>query len=366
MTKQKINNGNYAAIDIGSNAVRLLIKRISLSKDGLSSTKEQLFRVPLRLGADVFTKNKISKQKVKGLTMLMQSFANIMELYDVLDYKACATSAIRDAANGKEVISLIKKKTDIKIHILSGKEEAKLIYKTHNDCIQERKGNFLYVDVGGGSTEINLIIDNTLIFSNSYDIGTIRVLSNTVDPEEWVRLKSDLSELVKTYSNINILGTGGNINKLYRLIEKRDKKQQCITVSQLDEIYQHMIHLNLEERVKLYNLKYDRAEVIVPASYVFLMIAKLINAKYIYVPTVGLVDGIIDDLIIKKLNKLGLISKKVKENPCESECILESDTSEDTENELSECSIDIKNLDNNEVDDLEENAENDTLPQRKN
>lgn len=316
MTKSRLTNGNYAAIDIGSNAIRLLIKNISLNKDGLTRTKEQLIRYPLRLGSDVFTKAKISKKKAKDLSVLMKSFVQIMHLYEVLDYKACATSAFRDAENGKKIISLIRKKTGIKIHVLSGKEEAKLIYDTHSEFMQVRNGNFLFVDVGGGSTEVNLIVDNSLVFSNSYNIGTIRVLSNTVDPIEWEQLTNDLTVLSKSYSKIDILGTGGNINKLYRLISGRDKENQRITVDSLRNIYQRMIGLSLEERVNMYKLKHDRAEVIVPASHVFLTIADMINAEYIYVPTVGLADGIIDELVAKKIRRQKLTSNAM--NPASS------------------------------------------------
>ena len=303
MPKSKLTHGNYAAIDVGSNAVRLLIKRIGTTPEGVASSKEQLIRVPLRLGFDVFTKGKISKRKEKMLCRLIGSYAELMKLYHVVDYKACATSAIRDAANGNKVISQIRKKTGVKIHTLTGQEEAQLIYTTHSEFLHEQKDDFIYVDVGGGSTEVNLIIDSSLVFSKSYNIGTIRVLSDTVDPEEWCRLKDDLTEMKKKYSSIDILGSGGNINKLYRLVENRDKKQQRMTVDALKDINARISHLTLEERVRLYNLKYDRADVIVPASHVFLFIADLLDSRYIYVPTIGLPDGIIDDMIYRRLRK---------------------------------------------------------------
>ena len=310
MTKRKLTNGNYAAIDIGSNAVRLLIKRIGLTQDSMVSSKEQLIRVPLRLGFDVFTKGKISKSKGKKLCKLIGSFSDLMKLYDVVEYKACATSAIRDAENGKKAISLIKKKTGIKIHILTGQEEAQLIYTTHSEFIHDKQDNFMYVDVGGGSTEVNLIINSNLVFSSSYNIGTIRVLSDTVDPEEWVRLEDDLSDLAQKYPRVDILGSGGNINKLYRLVENKDKKLQRMTVDALKDINDCIRHLSLEERVKQYKLKYDRADVIVPACQVFLTIANILNSRYIYVPTIGLSDGIIDDMINKKM-----VNKNEKQVP---------------------------------------------------
>ena len=303
MTKRKLTNGNYAAIDIGSNAVRLLIKRIGLTQEGMVSSKEQLIRVPLRLGFDVFTKGKITRHKEKKLCKLIGSFADLMKLYDVIDYKACATSAIRDAENGKKVISKIKKNTDTKIHILTGQEEAQLIYTTHSEFIHDKKDDFMYVDVGGGSTEVNLIINSNLVFSTSYNIGTIRVLSDTVDPEEWARLEDDMFDIAQKYPGVDILGSGGNINKLYRLVDNKDKKLQRMTVESLKEINDRICHLSLEERVKQYKLKYDRADVIVPASHVFLTIADILSSRYIYVPTIGLSDGIIDDMVNKKIWK---------------------------------------------------------------
>lgn len=305
MKKRKLCNGNYAAIDIGSNAVRLLIKRINFTDAGMVSAKEQLVRVPLRLGVDVFNKGKISKNKEKDLCKLLKSFSELMKLYDVVDYKACATSAMRDASNGKKVISLLKKKTGMKIHILSGKEEANLIYSTHSEFVVDKKDNFLYVDVGGGSTEINLIVDSNLVYSNSYNIGTIRLLGDTVNPDDWAIMEDDLIGLAAEHPSVNILGSGGNINKLYRMVDNKDKKNQRMSVESLSAIYEQIRNMSLEERVQHYNLKYDRADVIVPASHIFLFIAKIMGSQFIYVPTVGLSDGIIDDMLNKKIAKYG-------------------------------------------------------------
>ena len=286
MVKQKAVSGHYAAIDIGSNAARLLIKDIRINQDGFVSTKEQLIRVPLRLGFDVFTKDKISKSKAKDLLKLIKAYSDIMDLYEVTDYKAYATSAIRDAENGKKIVSWIKEKTGVRIHILTGQEEARLLYRTHSEFIQDKEGDFMYVDVGGGSTELNLMLKGQLAYSRSYNIGTIRVLSNTVDPAEWDRLERDLTALMKSHSNIEILGTGGNINKIFRLVEEKDKKLQRMTVASLEEINHHMSRMSLVERVKSYRLKYDRAEVIVPASHIFLTIARLIGASFVFVDIV--------------------------------------------------------------------------------
>ena len=197
----------------------------------------------------------------------------------------------------------MKKKTGTKIHILTGQEEAQLIYTTHSEFIHDKKDDFMYVDVGGGSTEINLIINSNLVFSTSYNIGTIRVLSDTVDPEEWARLEDDMCDIAQKYPGVDILGSGGNINKLYRLVDNKDKKLQRMTVDALKDINDRISHLSLEERVKQYKLKYDRADVIVPASHVFLSIADILGSQYIYVPTIGLSDGIIDDMVNKKIRK---------------------------------------------------------------
>ena len=213
----------YAAIDIGSNAVRLLIKQLE-SPEAPHFTKVLLLRVPLRLGFDVFSTGSISEKKEKNMVRLMKAYRNLMRIYDVSDYRACATSAMRDAANGPEIIRAIEKKTGIRIEIIDGQEEARMIYNNHIEYMKGRKGNFMYVDVGGGSTEINLLSDGELVCSRSYNIGTVRILNEAVKESEWQRLGKDMKDLVLSYPGINLIGSGGNINKLIKLVRGKDSR----------------------------------------------------------------------------------------------------------------------------------------------
>ncbi len=290
-------NRCYAAIDIGTNAVRLLIKKVKNDEVPMDKrfTKTLLLRVPLRLGFDVFSLGNISDAKAKKLQRLMKAFRQLMKIYEVTDYRACATSAIRDAANGKEIIKKIQKDTGIDIEVIDGQEEAQIIYKYHIECTTNNVGNYLYVDVGGGSTEINLQVNGELKSSFSYNVGTVRMLSNAVKEETWTQIKTDLQRLTDGLDHINIIGSGGNINKLYRLI-KKSKKQQRISVDSLRLLNDSLKPLTPEQRMEKYDLKSDRADVIVPAAEIFLSIAEAIHSEYIYVPVIGLADGIIDGL----------------------------------------------------------------------
>ena len=288
----------YAAIDIGSNAVRLLIKKVEENENLVSRrlSKVLLLRVPLRLGFDVFSLGELSENKVIKLRRLMKAFRHLMKIYEVTDYRACATSAMRDARNGKSVIKKVLKDVGIQIEIIDGQEEARMIYNNHIECLEDRTGNYIYVDVGGGSTEINLLTNGTLVQSLSYNIGTVRMLSNAVKEETWVQMKDDLARLTTDFTNINIIGSGGNINKLYRLAEKKDKKLQRMSVESLQTLYDELNPLTPEQRMKQFGLKADRADVIVPAAKIFLSIADVVKAGYIHVPVIGLADGIIDNL----------------------------------------------------------------------
>ena len=294
------NAVTYAAIDIGSNAVRLLIKQLE-SPETPHFSKVLLLRVPLRLGFDVFTSGRISEKKEKNMIRLMKAYRNLMKIYDVSDYRACATSAMRDADNGPEIIRAIEKKTGIRIDIIDSQEEARMIYNNHIEYMKGRKGNFMYVDVGGGSTEINLLADGELVCSRSYNIGTVRILNEAVPESEWGRLSKDMRDLALSYPGINIIGSGGNINKLIKLVKGRDSRYSRMTVQSLQELYDKLKDMSVEERMEEYALKPDRADVIVPAGRIFLTIAGITEATYIYVPVIGLADGIIDGLYSKNI-----------------------------------------------------------------
>ena len=295
---------SYAAIDIGSNAVRLLIK--SIDREAVQEKKIKkvmMLRVPLRLGFDVFSIGELSEKKVDKLRRLMKAFRQLMKIYDVDDYRACATSAMRDARNGRTIIKKIEKDTGIRIEIIDGQEEARMIYNNHIECMEDRQGNYMYVDVGGGSTEINLLTNGELVWSVSYNIGTVRMLSNAVKEGTWQQMEEELMKVTEGVAAINIIGSGGNINKLFRLADKKDKKLQRLPVSSLQTVYDVLKPLTPEERVEAFSLKQDRADVIVPAAEIFLKIAEVVHAEYIYVPVIGLSDGIIDNLYAKSLEK---------------------------------------------------------------
>ncbi len=295
---------NYAAIDIGSNAVRLLIK--SIDREAVQEKKIKkvmMLRVPLRLGFDVFSIGELSEKKADKLRRLMKAFRQLMKIYDVDDYRACATSAMRDAHNGRTIIKKIEKDTGIRIEIIDGQEEARMIYNNHIECMEDRLGNYMYVDVGGGSTEINLLTNGELVWSVSYNIGTVRMLSNAVKEGTWQQMEEELMKVTEGVAAINIIGSGGNINKLFRLADKKDKKLQRLPVSSLQTVYDVLKPLTPEERVEAFSLKQDRADVIVPAAEIFLKIAEVVHAEYIYVPVIGLSDGIIDNLYAKSLEK---------------------------------------------------------------
>lgn len=288
----------YAAIDIGSNAVRLLIKKEEENENLVSRrlSKVMMLRVPLRLGFDVFSLGELSDGKAVKLRRLMKAFRQLMKIYEVTDYRACATSAMRDARNGKAVIKKVLKDTGIRIEIIDGQEEARMIYNNHVECLEDRTGNYIYVDVGGGSTEINLLTNGVLVQSLSYNVGTMRMLSNAVREEVWEQMKDDLTRLTADFPDINIIGSGGNINKLYRLADKKDKKLQRMPIASLQELYDQLSPLTPEQRMKEFSLKADRADVIVPAARIFLTIAETVKAQYVHVPVIGLADGIIDSL----------------------------------------------------------------------
>lgn len=288
----------YAAIDIGSNAVRLLIKKEEENENLVSRrlSKVMMLRVPLRLGFDVFSLGELSDGKAVKLRRLMKAFRQLMKIYEVTDYRACATSAMRDARNGKAVIKKVLKDTGIRIEIIDGQEEARMIYNNHVECLEDRTGNYIYVDVGGGSTEINLLTNGVLVQSLSYNVGTVRMLSNAVREEVWEQMKDDLTRLTADFPDINIIGSGGNINKLYRLADKKDKKLQRMPIASLQELYDQLSPLTPEQRMKEFSLKADRADVIVPAARIFLTIAETVKAHYVHVPVIGLADGIIDSL----------------------------------------------------------------------
>ncbi len=289
---------HFAGIDIGSNAVRLLIKCLNEPGSTELLSKVQLVRVPLRLGEEAFTEGRISKKKGKQLVSLMKAYKELMEIYEVEAFRACATSAMRDAANGPELVEKILEKTGINIEIIEGREEARLISA---DLMRTLSGKndatFLYVDVGGGSTELNIVHEGELIDSRSFNLGTIRQISGMVRDEEREAFVTYLKELSKKHPKLHLVGTGGNINKLLRLGAPAERANiNVLPVESLRQVAERLRPLTPEERMLLFRLKPDRAEVIVPAADIFLTVASITSSTEIIVPTKGLADGIVDSV----------------------------------------------------------------------
>lgn len=298
MTELNIDSFNLAAIDVGSNAARLLIKHVDVDVDGNRSLNKLLFlRIPLRLGMDVFGDGRISKVRSMEFLSTMKAYKQLMKVYHVRKYRACATSAMRDAKNGKALMKRIKNKVHIKLEIISGDEESGIIYDNHLANLPSQ-GAFLYVDVGGGSTEISFICNGQRVFGKSFNVGTIRLLKGKVKKKDLMALKSEVTKVTAGYDNIKIIGSGGNINKLFRLANKK-KKFEALPIDELKQLYDSLSKMSVEERMAAYELKPDRADVIVPAAEIFLHVAASSKAKEIIVPNIGLADGIINDLLLK-------------------------------------------------------------------
>lgn len=293
---------NFAAIDIGTNAVRLIIKGTEDDHNpNKKLIKKLLLRIPLRLGNDVFSFGKISENKEEQLLHSIMSFKELMLVYHVSQYRACATSAMRDASNGSSVAKRINSTCGINIDIISGHEEASLLYSSHVGSLFNTRDHYICVDVGGGSTEISRIENGCLVDTESYNVGTLRLLHGKTDKNEIFRLYSDLEELRNRYTNIQIIGSGGNINKLFRLSETNSGKP--LETTSLEKIYSRLKNMSITDRIEKLQLKPDRADVIVPAASLFLNIARCIGTTQINVPTLGLGDGIVHNLYQKYLNK---------------------------------------------------------------
>lgn len=289
------SNEILGAIDIGSNAIRLLIKYIEAYTDETEFKKAAYIRVPIRLGEDVFTQGKIEGEKKKLLSEAMQGFAHLLTAYKVDKYRACATSAMREAANGKEIIKCIKKASGIKVEIITGIEEAKLVYKAGEfDTFVDPDKNYVYMDVGGGSTEIIVYSDHKEISSKSFRLGTVRILSKGTDEKEMARFAAHLEQIGIRFKPAAIIGTGGNINKVHKLLKK--KIGEPVRTGELKTLYYKLASLSFTERMEKAGLNSYRADVILPALGLFYKAAVSAGVPEVIVPKVGLVDGIIRQL----------------------------------------------------------------------
>lgn len=284
-----------AAIDIGSNAARLLITEVIESDKKPVFEKLNLVRVPLRLGFDVFEKKEISEVKTSMLLNTIRSFKYLMDAYGVTNFKSAATSAMRDAQNGLYIIQTVENATGIKIEIISGDEEAAFIYENHIAENLNTDNSYLYIDVGGGSTELTCFADNRLLFKKSFNIGTIRLIKNQVTEAHWDQMKDFLKKEIKNMTkHLTAIGSGGNINKVFSLSKRKDGKP--LPLELLKDYYKELNSFSVPDRMRLYNLKEDRADVIVPALLIYINVMRWIDAEEIFVPKIGLADGMIQAL----------------------------------------------------------------------
>lgn len=284
-----------AAIDIGSNAARLLIAEVIKTKEGKPQfNKLNLIRVPLRLGFDVFDNGEISKPKRGMILQTMKAYGHLMKAYEVQFIKACATSAMRDAANSNDIIRKVKLETGIEIKVISGDEEASIIYENHIAENLDKEHSYLYIDVGGGSTELTFFSEGKLKYKESFNIGTIRLLKGQVEEKNWDEMKEHLKRNTKSSLPMIAIGSGGNINKIFSISKKKEGKP--LPLDLLKDYYKELSAVTLEERIRVYKLREDRADVIVPALQIYINVMRWTDIEEIYVPKIGLADGLIQSL----------------------------------------------------------------------
>lgn len=285
----------YAAVDIGSNAIRLLIATV-IEKEGFPTQfkKTSLVRLPIRLGADVFLKGNISSGNYKRLLDAMQAYSLIIKTHKVVAFRACATSAMREAKNGKEIVSKLKAATGIDIQIIDGNDEAAIIASTDLKQLISDNKVFLYVDVGGGSTEFTVFANGKNIASHSFKLGTVRIINGMVEDTMWEQAQQWVTQHTKAYSKINVIGSGGNINSIYRFSEK--KVGQPLSYLFMSNFYEKVKQYDYNQRVFELKMNPDRADVIIPATRIYLSAMKWAKAKNMYVPKIGLADGIVKQL----------------------------------------------------------------------
>ena len=285
----------YAAVDIGSNAIRLLITTV-IEKEGFPTQfkKTSLVRLPIRLGADVFLKGSISSGNYKRLLDAMHAYSLIIKTHNVVAFRACATSAMREAKNGQQIVSKLKAATGIDIQIIDGNDEAAIIASTDLKQLISDNKVFLYVDVGGGSTEFTVFANGKNIVSHSFKLGTVRIINGMVEDVTWQQAKNWVTQHTKAYSKINVIGSGGNINSIYRFSE--NKIGQPLSYLFMSSFYEKVKQYDYSQRVFELKMNPDRADVIIPATRIYLSAMKWAKAKNMYVPKIGLADGIVKQL----------------------------------------------------------------------
>lgn len=291
----------FAAIDIGSNAIRLLFSRVFVVDGKPHFSKEELIRMPIRLGEDVFLEGKISDSKADRLITALKGYSELIKAYGVEDYKAVATSAMRDASNGLHIIGRAKSEAGITVEIIDGKNEAALVFSNHIEELLNPKHAYLYIDVGGGSTELTLYFDSKVIAAKSFNIGTVRMLLDKVDKAEWEDMRVWLKRNTIGVHPLFGIGSGGNINKIFKLSGKKETKH--LSYDRLKGIYEMLCSYTYQERIERLDLKPDRADVIIPAAKIFLSVMKSADIERVFVPQVGLSDGLVHQLYDQHLAK---------------------------------------------------------------
>jgi len=286
-----------AAIDIGSNAARLLINEVKTQQKEPEFIKLNLLRIPLRLGMDVFTMGKIGAEREKMVLDSMKIFSDLMRIYNVEHYRACATSAMRDAENGQDIIQEVKESSGIEIEIISGDEEATLIYENHVAEGLDKNFAYLYVDVGGGSTELTFYENDKMVYERSFNIGTIRLLNDLVTEANWKEMKEEIKANIISKKPIVAIGSGGNINKVFSLSKTKDGKP--MSASYLKKAYKEFAALTIDERMTQYNLREDRADVLVHALKIYNNVMSWSEISRIFVPKISVADGLIHNIYSK-------------------------------------------------------------------
>ena len=284
----------FAAIDVGSNAMRLFFCRVLENGHEPTFIKESMIRMPLRLGHDAFTKNIISDETCNKFVNTMHGFNSLIQAYDPISFKACATEAMRQATNGLDLVTRVKEETGVNLNIITGKEEANIIISTHIDRYLQTDQHFLYVDVGGGSTELTIIKNKKTLFSKSFSIGSVRLLEGQVTEDDWRMMKEWIVDKTSTITNIQSIGSGGNINKILTLLEK--SKGKSVTIQEIKSIIKKIKPFSIYDRIVKLELRPDRADVIVHAGKIYSKCMKWSGANNMIVPQVGLADGIISQL----------------------------------------------------------------------
>lgn len=284
----------YAAIDIGSNAARLLFANVFELNAKVYVEKATLVRIPTRLGKDVYSIKRISDKRASNLIKTLQAYKTLIDVYHPVSWAACATAAMREAENGQEILERIRKEIGLNVRLIDGIEEANIIRRTNKLTFEHPHGLSMYIDVGGGSTDISLLSEDNLISVKSFKIGTLRMLSKKVKKQEWDRLEDWLMSFRKEFGKINVVGSGGNINKLNKMYG--NSFDFTLKVEELKSAYKKLKDFTLDERIEKLGLRPDRADVIVPAAKIFLFILKIIKSNSILVPKIGLADGLIYQL----------------------------------------------------------------------